>query len=228
MAGNQPAPQSAVSDGRAAAAGSPTGPLVSPSTSPTQGHILTRGSVIPTVLETALDSDLPGLVRARVSRDVYDSLTGAYILIPRGAQLIGTYRETVRSGQKRLFVAWSDLRMPDGTPVALSDFSTLGQDGAAGVKGRRSTGLLAAFGAAVLFDLAGNATQIITGDEPEQENDLASLLANATGNATSRVADRYLGDLLDHGPRFRVRAGTIMNVLVEEDLTLPAQRGRAR
>ncbi len=44
VAGNQPAPQSAVSDGRAAAAGSPTGPLVSPSTSPTQGHILTLTS----------------------------------------------------------------------------------------------------------------------------------------------------------------------------------------
>ena len=194
-------------------------PALAPST-----HLLARGSVIPSVLETALDSDLPGLVRARVSRDVYDTLTGAHVLIPRGAQMVGTYGETARGGQKRFFVSWTDLRLPDGTPVDLQDFSTLGADGAAGVKGKRSTGLLAALGAAVLFDLAGNATQILTGTEAPEESDLAALLAGATGNATSRVAERYMGQLIDGGPRFRVKAGAIMNVLVEEDMNLPAIR----
>ena len=189
-------------------------------------HVLARGSVIPAVLETALDSDLPGLVRARVSGDVYDTLTGSHVLIPRGAQLVGTYGEAARGGQRRLFVAWTDLRMPDGTPVDLGEFSTLGADGAAGVKGKRRTGLLAALGAAVLFDLAGNATQILTGTETREESDLAALLAGATGNATSRVAERYMGDLIDRGPRFRVKAGAIMNVLVEEDMTLPVRETR--
>ena len=191
-------------------------------------HLLARGSVIPSVLETGLDSDLPGLVRARVSRDVYDSLTGAHVLIPRGAQLVGTYGETARGGQRRLFVTWTDLRLPDGTPIDLRDFSTLGADGAAGVRGRRSTGLLAALGAAVLFDLAGNATQILTGTQTPEQGDLAALLAGATGNATSRVAERYMGQLIDGGPRFRVQAGTVMNVLVEADMQLPAQRSGLR
>lgn len=199
-----------------------------PSISAPPAHLLARGSVIPSVLETGLDSDLPGLVRARVSRDVYDTLTGIHVLIPRGAQLVGTYAETARGGQRRLFVTWTDLRLPDGTPLDLHDFSTLGADGAAGVRARRRTGLLAALGAAVLFDLAGNATQILTGSEPQQEGDLAALLAGATGNATSRVAERYMGQLIDGGPRFQVKAGTIMNVLVEEDMTLPAQAGSLR
>ena len=194
---------------------------VPPGLAPT--HLLARGSVIPSVLETALDSDLPGLVRARVSRDVYDTLTGGHVLIPRGAQLVGTYAETARGGQRRLFVTWTDLRLPDGTPADMGDFSTLGADGAAGVRARRSTGLLAALGAAVLFDLAGNATRILTGTETPEESDLAALIAGATGNATSRVAERYMGHLIDGGPRFRVKAGTIMNVLVEEDMNLPAQ-----
>ena len=188
-------------------------------------HLLGRGSVIAAVLETALDSDLPGLVRARVSRDVYDTLTSSHVLIPRGSQLVGTYGNTVRGGQRRLFVSWNDLRLPDGTPIDLQDFSTLGADGASGVKGRRSTGLLAALGAAVLFDLAGNATQIITGEETQKQGDLATLLAGATGNATSRVAERYMGHLIDGGPRFRVKAGVHMNVLVEEDMQLPALDG---
>ncbi|WP_170565629.1 TrbI/VirB10 family protein [Ruegeria atlantica] len=196
-----------------------------PAVSAPPAHLLARGSVIPSVLETALDSDLPGLVRARVSHDVYDTLTGTHVLIPRGAQLVGTYGEIARGEQRRLFVTWTDLRLPDGTPVDLRDFSTLGADGVAGVKGRRSTGLLAALGAAVLFDLAGNATQILTGSETQEDTDLGALLAGATGNATSRVAERYMGHLIDSGPRFRVKAGTIMNVLVEKDMELPAQPG---
>ena len=223
-------PASGDAGSNTAAQSSPDLPGVSdPASSATTppGHVLARGSVIPSVLETALDSDLPGLVRARVSRDVHDSLTGSHVLIPRGAQLVGTYGEAARGGQRRLFVAWTDLRLPDGTPVDLAEFSTLGADGAAGVKGKRRTGLLAALGAAVLFDLAGNATQILTGTETQEEADLGALIAGATGNATSRVAERYMDDLVGRGPRFRVKAGTIMNVLVEQDMQLPAQGGRA-
>ena len=214
--GSGDAPEGVVSGGGAPAPAPPA---------PPQDFVLARGSVIPAVLESALDSDLPGLVRARVSRDVFDTVSAARVLIPRGARLVGTYRQDARSGQRRLFVAWTDLRMPDGTPVDLDTFSTLGADGAAGVKGKRRTGILAALGAAILFDLAGNATQILTGEDSDaDENDIGALIAAATGKATSRVSERYLGTLLEGGPRFRVAAGTIMNVLVEEDLTLPEVR----
>ena len=204
-------------------------PVLAPAEAPVLAHVLARGAVIPTVLESAIDSDLPGLVRARVSEDVYDSVTGLHVLIPRGSALVGAYAQSAGAGQQRLFVTWTDLRLPDGTPVALETFSALGADGAAGVRGRRSTGFLKALGAAVLFDLAGNATQILTGDSQQggETGNLGALIAAATGNATSRVAERYLGQILDGGTRFRVAAGTIMNVLVEADMTLPAQ-GRAR
>ena len=190
------------------------------------GYLLARGSVIPAVLQTPLDSDLPGLVRAQVSEDVRDSASGRHVLIPRGAQLVGTYGSDARTGQRRLFVTWTDLRLPETEEtLALDRYSTLGADGASGVRGRRSTNLLAALGTAVLFDLAGNATAILTdsGTSSGNEGDLGALIAAATGNATGRVAERYLGDLLNRGPRFRVRAGTRMNVLVEADMRLPAR-----
>ena len=131
-------------------------------------HELYRGSVIAAVLESAIDSDLPGLVRARTTRDVYDSRTGTHVLIPRGSRLIGVYGQNNGGGpgaganRRRLFVAWEELRLPDGTPVALDNFSALGADGASGIKARRATGFLEALGAAVVFDLAGNATAILT------------------------------------------------------------------
>jgi len=224
------------SDGTDDTPSAPVSALLSdtPSTADPSTHktaptfLLARGSVIPTVLESSIDSALPGLVRARVSETVYDSVTGRHILIPRGAHLVGSYAQATTAGAQRLLVSWSDLRMPDGRPIRLDDFSSLGSDGAAGVRGKRSTGLLKAFGAAVLFDLAGNATQILTGDRSTaNQSDLGALIAAATGSATTRVADQYLGQILSGGTRFRVKAGAIMNVLVEEDLTLPVAKPRS-
>lgn len=202
-------------------------PQQAPYQAPT--YLLAKGSVIPAMLQTPLDSDLPGLVRAQVSEDVRDSATGRHVLIPRGAQLVGSYGSDARTSQRRLFIAWTDLRLPGSEDtLALDRYATLGGDGASGVRGRRATGLLAALGAAVLFDLAGNATAILTGGDTasrNEEGDLGAIIAAATGNATGRVAERYLGDLLSRGPRFRVRAGTRMNVLIEADMRLPVWRG---
>ena len=193
----------------------------------TPTHVLARGSVIPAVLESSLDSDLPGLVRAKVAETVYDTVSGRHVLIPRGSWLVGTYGSDARAGQRRLFVAWTDLLLPDGTPIPLGGTASLGADGASGIKGRRSTGIWTALGAAILFDLAGNASDIIiaaeTGEAPAREGGLAEILGQATGNATSEVGERYIGELLDRGTRFRVDAGARMNVVVEEDMHLPAQ-----
>ena len=166
-------------------------------------------------------------MRAQVAETVFDSLTGRHVLIPRGSTLVGTYGTDTTAGQRRLFVAWTDLRLPDGTPVDIDRFGTIGADGVSGVPGQRRTGLLAALGAAVLFDLAGNATQILTGVDGTPDSDLGQVIAAATGSATSRVADQYVGDLLARGARFRVPAGTQMNVIVEQDVAFPGLAGIA-
>ena len=193
-------------------------------------HVLARGSVIPAVLESSIDSDLPGLVRAWVAETVYDTVTGGHVLIPRGSRLVGTYGSGAPTGQRRLFVSWTDLLLPDGTPVPLGGTASLGADGASGVRGRRSTGIWSALGAAVLFDLAGNASQILvaaeTGQAPERRDGLAEILGEAVGNSTSQVGQEHLRELLDRGTRFRVAAGARMNVLVEENMHLPAQPAR--
>lgn len=193
-------------------------------------HVLVRGSVIPAVLESSIDSDLPGLVRAKVAENVYDTVTGSHLLVPKGSWLVGTYGSGAPTGQRRLFVSWTDLHLPDGTPVPLGGMASLGADGASGVRGRRSTGIWSALGAAVLFDLAGNASQILiateTGQAPARRDGLAEILGEAVGNSTSQVGQEHLRELLDRGARFRVSAGARMNVVVEESMHLAAQPAR--
>jgi type IV secretion system protein VirB10 len=92
----------------------PLTPLSSP-------YTLSAGSVISASLITGLRSDLPGLVTAQVTENIYDSATGRILLIPQGARLIGSYDSVVAFGQKRALVVWQRISCGgDGRPTARS------------------------------------------------------------------------------------------------------------
>lgn len=112
--------------GRATVAGTRTGAGVLANKATT----VQQGTLIPAVLETALDSTSPGLARAIVSRDIR-GFDGTRILIPRGSRLIGEYGSDAESGQKRMLVNWIRLIRPDGATIAIGSPATdpLGQGG---------------------------------------------------------------------------------------------------
>lgn len=88
-------------------------------------NTIVEGAVIAAVLETALNSDLPGYVRAVVTRDV-KGFDGKKVLVPRGSRLIGQYKSGVALGQSRTFVIWTRLIRPDGAAIELSSPATDG------------------------------------------------------------------------------------------------------
>ena len=101
-----------------------------------------QGTLIPAVLETALDSTRPGFARAIVSRDVR-GFDGSRVLIPRGSRLIGEYRSEVSPGQRRALVNWTRLIRPDGVTIAIG--SPAGDPlGRGGIRARVNTPFLRA------------------------------------------------------------------------------------
>ena len=114
---------------------------------------VTQGTLIPAVLETAIDTDLPGYVRALVSRDVR-SFDGKQILIPRSSRLIGQYKSGLAAGQTRAYVIWTRLIRPDGASVALAspavDFA-----GNSGLAGKVDGHFMQRFGSAALLSVVG-------------------------------------------------------------------------
>ncbi|MCR6630486.1 MAG: TrbI/VirB10 family protein, partial [Magnetospirillum sp.] len=79
---------------------------------PVSAYQVLAGTVIAASLLTGLNSDLPGLVTAQVTENVYDTVTGTVLLIPQGSRLIGSYDSVVAYGQRRALVAWQRLIMP--------------------------------------------------------------------------------------------------------------------
>ncbi len=107
-----------------------------------------QGTVIPAVLETALDSTRAGGVRALVQRDV-SGFDGSRILIPRGSRLYGEYEASLQPGQNRALVRWTRLIRPDGVTIAL-DSPSSDPLGRAGIRGKVDTKFLQRFGGALL------------------------------------------------------------------------------
>lgn len=128
-----------------------------------------QGAFIPAVLETAIDSDLPGYVRALVSQDVR-SFDGSRVLVPRTSRLIGQYKSGLQAGQKRVYVLWTRLIRPDGVSVALAS-PAISQDGKSGLSGDVDTHFVERFGSATMLSVVGalsaigNAALILSGSQ---------------------------------------------------------------
>jgi type IV secretion system protein VirB10 len=95
--------------------------------------LIAQGKIIDGVLESAISTDLPGMVRAIVSRDTYAE-SGKNILIPKGSRLVGTYSASVQNGQARVQITWSRMMRPDGVDIALNSPSVdnVGRTGVVG------------------------------------------------------------------------------------------------
>jgi len=120
-----------------------------------------QGTMIRGLLTTAINSDLPGDVKAIVEDDVW-SLDGQRILITKGAILLGSYRAFVARGQNRVLIAWNRVVQSDGTSVQLGSIG-IDQLGRAGVEGTVDRHLLLRYGGATMLTIIGGATQYLAG-----------------------------------------------------------------
>ncbi len=171
-------------------------------------EVIPQGTIISAVLETAIDSDLPGYVRAVVSRDV-TGFDGRKVLVPRGSRLIGQYRSGLSLGQTRAFVIWTRLLRPDGVSIQLASPAT-DPLGRAGLSGKVDNHFLQRFGSAVLLSVIGGAVNAF-GDGN------AEVVIRSTEDARS-VAAIALQRSIDIPPTIKVAHGAPIRIFTARDL----------
>lgn len=174
-------------------------------------HTAPQGTVIPAVLETAIDSDLPGFVRAVVSRDVR-SFNGTTVLIPRGSKLIGQYKSAVALSQTRAFVVWSRIITPDGVSIDIGSPGT-DQLGRGGLEGETDTHFFQRFGSAILLSVMGAGLQAWS----QPNNDNTAIIIGSQQQA-SQVANTALEKNIDIPVTIKVPQGTPVQVFLTRDL----------
>lgn len=181
---------------------------------------LFQGSVIRARLITGINSELPGQITAIVTSDIYDSVKGRYLLIPRGTKVIGMYSSDVKMNAQRLFAGFSRLIFPDGSSLNLGAMPGQSLDGYAGIDANVDTHFLKNLLSGFLISTI-QSTQEITADEYIYSKDHSSFVKRSSKNFVDNVADsssKALTESINFSPTLDVEPGFMFSIAITKDI----------
>ena len=183
---------------------------------PASPYILQAGAVIPAALITGIRSDLPGQITAQVTQHVYDSPTGALLLIPQGSRLIGEYDAGVTFGQRRVLLVWNRLILPNGRSIVLERQRGADVSGYAGLEDGVDYHWWDLMKAAGLSTLLAVGAELATSDEDR----LVRAIRDGAQDTVNQAGQQIVQRQLQVAPTLTIRPGFPVRVIVARDLVL--------
>ncbi|EOJ9676121.1 TrbI/VirB10 family protein [Escherichia coli] len=190
---------------------------------PHSQYELRAGWVIPGVMISGINSDLPGQIIGQVAQDVYDSAIGKHLLIPHGTRLIGTYSSDIAYGQERVMIAWQRLVFPDGKALDLGSMPGTDMAGYSGFRDQVNNHYFRIFGNALL--LSGITATIAYSQDRNQNNNnsnqapnMSSEMSAALGQVFGQAIAQVVQKNLNISPTLEIRPGYRFNIMVTKDL----------
>lgn len=151
---------------------------------PDRNYLITKGTIIHCILQTALDSSLPGMAVCEINRDILSN-SGKVVLLEKGTKVVGEYRGGLRQGDKRIFVLWTRAETPNGVIINL-DSPASDPLGRSGFDGTIDTQFWTRFGGALLLSLVDtgfNSLAALAGqDATNAAKEPAAIALENTGN----------------------------------------------
>ena len=194
---------------------------------PLSPHEVKAGTVIPAVLVGGINSDLPGLVAAQVSRAVLDTRSGEAVLIPQGARLLGSYDHHIALGQRRAMVAWHRIQFPDASTLDLGGMPGTDAGGFAGFSDQVDNHYVRVFGGATMLSVIGAGAQVSQANRGDGVAPTAGQdVAGEFGRQWGEVGREMVRGNMRIQPTLRIRPGYRFNVMVTRDLLLPPYERR--
>ena len=190
---------------------------------PVTPYEVKQGTVIPAILETAINSDVPGGVRGRTTRDVYDTSTQRHILIPKHSTLVG--EAGGEQGSDRLAIVWTRVILPDGRSIDLGGQETKDGTGASGLPGDVDSHFLRRFRSAFLVSMVGAGVKIATYDDSQgafARPRIGQVAGSGAAEQTGEVATELLRRGMNVRPTVRIPPGQAFYVYVNEDMAFEA------
>ena len=193
------------------------------------------GSVIPAVLVSGINSDLPGPIIAQVSESVFDSATGKYLLVPQGSRLMGAYDNASSYGQQRVRIAWQRLIFPSTASMDLPQMPGTDKSGYAGFTDQVDNHYARTFGTAALMSLISAGQMVgqmaafggggLYGPygyyQPNQWAMSGEMAGSAASGQFGALGQQMMSNGINHPPTIEIRPGYQFNVMVTQDLVLP-------
>lgn len=177
-------------------------------------RLVPQGAIVGAVMETALNSDLPGFARAITSRDVR-SFDGSTILIPAGSRVIGQYKSGIAQGASRVFILWTRLIRPDGVSIELAS-PAVDDLGRGGLGGKVNRHFLQRFGGAILTSVLSGGISAAAASLSGGSTVVVGSASQATGLASQATQSS------DIPPTITTRQGATVRIFVARDLDFSA------
>lgn len=190
---------------------------------PRSAFEIRAGGVIPGVMISGVNSDLPGQIMGQVSQDVYDTATGKYLLIPQGTRLLGAYTSDVAYGQSAVMIAWQRLIFPDGKALDISAMPGADNAGYSGFRDQVNNHYFRIFSSALLMSVvtAGisySQDQDNSGNKDKSPN-MNSQMSQALGQQFGQVITKMIEKNLNIAPTLEIRPGYRFNIIIIKDIT---------
>ncbi len=195
-------------------------------TVPRSPYEVKAGTVIPTVLITGINSDLPGQIVGQVRENVYDTVSGNYLLIPQGSRILAAYDSMVAWGQERVLVCWNRLIRPDGSSISMDCMPGVDLAGYAGFTDEVDNHWWRVVGGAVFSSLLAATAQRSQGDVTGFQPSFPQTWATGAAGQINQTGQQVTQKSLQIQPTITVRPGFSVNVLVSRDMVIPPYTGR--
>lgn len=187
---------------------------------PKSPYQLMAGTVIPAALVTGINSDLPGQIIATVTENVYDTVTGRFLLVPQGSRLLGQYDSQVAYGQRRVLLVWTRLLRPDGSSIVLERLPGVDPSGYAGVEDGVNWHWGRIFAGAALSTLLGVNAELVTANTAANSGSIVIATRQSAQDTVNQVGQQITRKNLDLQPTLTARPGLPLRVIVNKDIIL--------
>lgn len=188
---------------------------------PKSPYEVKAGTVIPGIMITGVNSDLPGQLLGVVSENVYDTGTGQHLLIPQGSKLVGIYSANVVFGQSRVMVAWNRIIFPDAKSINLSAMPGTDQAGYSGFSDQVDNHYMRIFGSAFMMSAITGGIAISSHNSGSQYTQTPSdQMISAMVTQMGEVGKQLMQKNLRIAPTLEIRPGYKFNIFVTKDMIL--------
>ncbi len=192
-----------------------------------------EGTIIPAVIMNEINSDYPGRVTAIVREDVYDSLTGNFLLIPKGSKVMGEMIPLkTNGGLERVATVWDRIILTNGDNIFMDNFKGLDLSGIDGIEGKvnkRYFKKIASIVASSIFEgtlgIASTLPEILLRKYDTRDgvvySESGGQVGERIGQSLTQIVDGEVQKVVTRPNTVKVKSGTKTNILVNVDIRLP-------
>ena len=192
-----------------------------------------EGTIIPAVITNEINSDYPGRVMAIVREDVYDSLTGNFLLIPKGSKVMGDMLPiNANGGVEKVATVWDRIILTNGDNIFMDNFrgqDLSGIDGIEGKVNKRYLKKIASIVASSVFEgtlgIVSTLPEILLRKYDKRDgvvySESGGRAGDRMGQSLTQIVDGEVQKVVTRPNTVTIKSGTKTNIVVNVDIRLP-------